>query len=210
MLKLENVSKSYRKRHVLNEISHEFTPGLNLLVGPSGAGKSTLLRMCATVEKPTTGTVFWNGEPYSKIKRKLRSELGYAPQIVDLPLNVTGMEFLLHIAALKGVKRGAKDQAMELLYQLGLSLDADRMIIGWSGGMRRRLILAQAMLGEPKLLALDEPTAELDKETATRVADLISHAARSATVLLTTHLTDHFQTDGASTLRIADGGLTTI
>ena len=208
MLQLESVSKSYRKRQVLNEISHEFNEGLNLLVGPSGAGKSTLLRMCATVEKPTSGTLTWNGTPYAKTKRKLRSELGYAPQIVDLPLNVTGMEFLLHIAALKGVGRGAKDQAKDLLHQLGLSLDADQRIVGWSGGMRRRLILAQALLGAPKLLALDEPTAELDKETAARVADLITHASKSATVLLTTHLPEHFETAGASTVRVADGGLT--
>lgn len=207
MLKLENVSKSYRKRRVLHEISHSFEGGLNLLVGPSGAGKSTLLRLCATVEIPSSGSVSWQGAPYTKIKRKLRSELGYAPQIVDLPLNVTGMEFLLHIAALKGVGRGAKDQASELLHQLGLSLDADQRIVGWSGGMRRRLILAQALLGTPKLLALDEPTAELDTETAARVAALISHAAKSATVLLTTHLTEHFQMEGARTLRVAEGGL---
>lgn len=207
MLKLENVSKSYRKRRVLTEINHTFETGLNLLVGPSGAGKSTLLRLCATVEKPSSGTLMWQAVPYAKVKRKLRSELGYAPQIVDLPLNITGMEFLLHIAALKGVGRGAKEQAAELLHQLGLSLDADQRIVGWSGGMRRRLILAQALLGAPKLLALDEPTAELDTETAARVADLISHTAKSATVLLTTHLTEHFQTDGARTVRVADGGL---
>ena len=176
----------------------------------AGRGKSTLLRICATVEKPTSGTVTWNGTPYAKLKRKLRSELGYAPQIVDLPPNITGMEFLLHIAALKGVGRGAKEQAADLLNQLGLSLDADQRIVGWSGGMRRRLILAQALLGAPKLLALDEPTAELDKETAARVAALITHAAQSATVLLTTHLTEHFQTEGARTVRVAEGGLTAI
>ncbi|MEM8616672.1 MAG: ATP-binding cassette domain-containing protein [Pseudomonadota bacterium] len=210
MLKLECVSKSYRKRRVLSEVSHSFGTGLNLLVGPSGAGKSTLLRLCATVEKPTSGGLMWNAKPYAKIKRQLRSELGYAPQIVDLPLNVTGMEFMLHIAALKGLGRGAREQAAELLHQLGLSLDADQRIVGWSGGMRRRLILAQALLGTPKLLALDEPTAELDKETAARVADLISHAAQSATVLLTTHLTEHFQKAGANTLRVADGGLTQV
>lgn len=210
MLELKNVSKSYKKRLVLNDISHSFDNGLHLLVGPSGAGKSTLLRICATVEKPTSGSATWQSAPYKKIKRQLRSELGYAPQIVDLPLNVTGMEFLLHIAALKGVGRGAKDQAAELLNQLGLSLDADQRIVGWSGGMRRRLILAQALLGTPKLLALDEPTAELDSETAARVAALISHAAQSATVLLTTHLAEHFQSEGARTVRVADGGLTAI
>ena len=208
MLTLEGVSKSYGKRQILGDVSHEFKAGLNLLMGPSGAGKSTLLRLCATVERPSSGTLSWGGKPYSKIKRRLRSELGYAPQIVDLPLDVTGLEFLMHIAALKGLGAGAKGQAKDILDQLGLSLDADQRIIGWSGGMRRRLILAQALLGSPKLLALDEPTAELDRETAGRVARLISHAAQSATVLLTTHLSDHFETQGASVLRVADGQLT--
>ena len=180
MLKLDAVSKSYRRRDILKDITHTFDTGLNLLVGPSGAGKSTLLRLCATVERPSAGTLTWCGDPYSRIKRKLRSELGYAPQIVDLPLDVTGMEFLLHVVALKGLGKGAKQQATEILDQLGLSLDAHQRIIGWSGGMRRRLILAQALLGAPRLLALDEPTAELDKDTAERVAALIAHASKSA------------------------------
>lgn len=207
MLRLDDVSKSYRKRGVLRHISHEFDAGLNLLIGPSGAGKSTLLRLCATVERPSSGTLFWDGVPYSKAKRKLRSELGYAPQIVDLPLDITGMEFLFHIAALKKLGKGAKAQATEILHQLGLALDADQRIIGWSGGMRRRLILAQALLGNPKLLALDEPTAELDKQTAERVANLIARVAETATVILTTHLTEHFEAIGAKTMRVADGTL---
>ena len=210
MLALNAISKSYGKREILTDITHEVSPGLNLLVGPSGAGKSTLLRLCATVERPSRGTLSWNGKPYSQIKRTLRSELGYAPQIVDLPADVTGMEFLTYVAALKGVGKGAKDQAKQLLDQLGLGASLDQRIIGWSGGMRRRLILAQALLGSPKLLALDEPTAELDKETAERVAALIAHAAQTATVLLTTHLTEHFEARGATVLRVADGQLNAV
>lgn len=208
MLELTGVSKSYGKKIILQDISHAFAPGLNLLTGPSGAGKSTLLRLCATVEKPSKGQLLWNGTPIAKIRRKLRAELGYAPQIVDLPTDLTGMEFLSHIAALKGLGKGAKEQAYHILEQLGLAGDVDQRIIAWSGGMRRRLILAQALLGAPKLLALDEPTAELDSETAARVAQMISEAAKTSTVLLTTHLTDHFQSNGAATLRVADGNLT--
>lgn len=208
MLTLKQVSKSYGKRDILHDVNHEFHPGLNLLIGPSGAGKSTLLRLCATVEQPSSGEIIWNGTAYPKIKRKLRAKLGYAPQIVDLPLDVTGMEFLMHVAALKGLGRQAKTQAQEILHQLGLTADADQRIIGWSGGMRRRLILAQALLGAPELLALDEPTAELDSETAERVAQLIAHVATTATVLLTTHLSEHFKAQGAHILRIADGTLT--
>jgi ABC-type multidrug transport system ATPase subunit len=210
MLKLDAISKSYGKRHILNAVSHEFRPGLNILVGPSGAGKSTLLRLCATVERPSSGTLLWNGKPYSKTKRTLRSGLGYAPQIVDLPLDVTGIEFMTHLAALKGLGSGVKDQAKDILHQLGLSSDANNRIVGWSGGMRRRLILAQALLGSPRLLILDEPTAELDSETAGRVSELISHSAKSATVLLTTHLTNHFKTQGGMILRVAEGQLTVL
>ncbi|MEP3889302.1 MAG: ATP-binding cassette domain-containing protein [Hellea sp.] len=208
MLELRELSKSYRKKEVLKDITHSFAPGLNLLIGPSGAGKSTLLRLCATVEKPSNGELLWDGTPYGEIRRTLRASLGYAPQLVDLPTDLTGMEFLSHIAALKGLGRGAKGQAHDILEQLGLAGDADQRIMAWSGGMRRRLILAQALLGAPTLLALDEPTAELDSETAGRVAQMISEAAKTATVLLTTHLTDHFQTGGAATFRVADGQLT--
>ncbi len=207
MLTLNSVTKTYGKREVLSGISHEFSPGLNLLVGPSGAGKSTLLRLCATVETPSKGSLSWDGMPYGKVKRKLRSELGYAPQLVDLPPDVTGLEFLAYVASLKGLGRAAKTQSLELLEQLGLAQDRDQRIIGWSGGMRRRLILAQALLGSPRLLALDEPTAELDKDTAHRVSELIAHAAQTATVLLTTHLTEHFETQGAAVLRVAEGQL---
>ena len=208
MLQLKSVSKSYGKRDILTDLNHEFAPGLNLLVGPSGAGKTTLLRLCATVEKPSSGQLLWESKSYSAQKRKIRSALGYAPQIVDLPVDLTGMEFLTHIAALKGLGRDAKDQARHILDQLGLALDADQRIMGWSGGMRRRLILAQALLGAPRLLALDEPTAELDSVTAERVADLIAHAAESATVLLTTHMSDHFQAKGATILTVENGKLT--
>ncbi|MEM7492724.1 MAG: ATP-binding cassette domain-containing protein [Pseudomonadota bacterium] len=208
MLVLENVSKSYRKRSVLSDISHRFDAGLNVLTGPSGAGKSTLLRLCATVERPSSGALSWQGQSYSKAKRRVRRDLGYAPQIVDLPLDITGLEFLQHIAALKGVGRDALSQSRDLLEAVGLGADADQRLIGWSGGMRRRLIFAQALLGAPKLIVLDEPTAELDSETASRVSDLIAEKAKTATVLLTTHLTAHFQTQGARLIRVADGGLT--
>lgn len=208
MLSLNEVSKTYGKKSVISNVSHDFQTGLNLLVGPSGAGKSTLLRLCATVEKPSSGQLLWDGKPYSKARKALRFELGYAPQIVDLPQDITGLEFLAHIAALKGLGNTAKTQAREILEQLGLASDGDQRIMGWSGGMRRRLILAQALLGSPRLLTLDEPTAELDRETAQRVSELISNAAKTATVILTTHLAEHFTAQGAYVLRVADGGLT--
>lgn len=202
MLRLENISKTYNKRRVLSGVNHEFAQGVNLLVGPSGAGKSTLLRLCATVEKPSGGAMTWNGQAYSKSRRQIRRSLGYAPQSVDMPPDISGREFLSHMAALKGVGRESRDQVTALLSQLGLSADADQRIAAWSGGMRRRLILAQALLGKPSLLALDEPTAELDKVTAGRVSDIINHVAESATVIITTHLVKHFDVPSYAVLTL--------
>ena len=205
MLTLNGVTKKYSGRTIIEGCTHSFASGLTLIVGPSGAGKSTLLRLCATVERADEGTVLWRGVPLQKSRTTLRKTLGYAPQIVDLPEDLTGFEFLSHMAALKGLGRGAPAQAMDILGQLNLGDAAAQRIAAWSGGMRRRLILAQALLGAPSLLALDEPTAELDRETAEQVAGLIGEAAKTATVLLTTHLADQLIPLASVRLQVADG-----
>ncbi|MGO4778797.1 ATP-binding cassette domain-containing protein, partial [Lysobacter sp. 2RAB21] len=166
-LGLRGIVKTYRGRKILNEVSCDFVPGLTLLVGPSGAGKSTLLRLVATAERPNRGSIEWNGEPLPGARSKLRQALGYAPQAVDLPDDLTAREFAMHMAALKGLDLAAADlQFAALTERIGLHADINNPIATFSGGMRRRLIFAQAMLGAPRLIALDEPTAELDRETA--------------------------------------------
>jgi len=186
MLELHTISKRYGKKPVLSALSHSFMPGVTVITGPSGAGKSTLLRLCATVEKPSSGEMTWNGAP---LNRTVRSVLGYAPQRIDFPEDLSGLDFLLHVAALKRLSLGpAKAQALVLLDRLGLKRDAGTLIAAYSGGMRRRLGLAQAFLGAPELLVLDEPTAELDGVTAGHVNDLIFDHADKAVVLMTTHL----------------------
>ena len=205
MLELSSVSKKYGKRLILDNVSQTFDTGVSLLVGPSGAGKSTLLRLCATAEKPSSGTLSWKGGTLPRARKAMRKELGYAPQLVDLPADLTGFEFMRHMAALKGLGQGASDQARTLLAELGLEASIDLPIAVYSGGMRRRLIFAQSLLGTPEFLALDEPTAELDSETANIVAGMISRAAETAVVLVTTHLADAFTAGGARTFRV-DGG----
>ncbi|MFC3711852.1 ATP-binding cassette domain-containing protein [Sphingoaurantiacus capsulatus] len=206
MLELEGVTKRYGRKVVLDGISATFPTGLTLLVGPSGAGKSTLLRLLATAEKPNRGRMSWAGEPLPKARTMLRRTLGYAPQAVDLPDDLTAREFALHMASLKGLDLAAADrQFLAITDAIGLHADANSRIATFSGGMRRRLIFAQALLGAPRLLALDEPTAELDSETARRVGALIVEAARTATVVMTTHLADELAPLAVATLRV-DGG----
>lgn len=206
MLELEGVTKRYGRKVVLDGISAAFPTGLTLLVGPSGAGKSTLLRLLATAEKPNRGRISWDGTALPTARKPLRQCLGYAPQAVDLPEDLTAREFALHIAALKGLDLSAADkQFLAITDAIGLHADVNNRIATFSGGMRRRLIFAQALLGAPKLLALDEPTAELDHETARRVGALIVEQAKDAIVVMTTHLADELTPSATAVLRVEAG-----
>ena len=204
MLKLDKVTKRYGRKSVLDNVSVGFGPGLNLLIGPSGAGKSTLLRLIASAEKPNNGAIAWDGK--SGARDALRRTLGYAPQAVDLPEDLTAREFALHMAALKGLDLSAADKQFGAITDaIGLHADINSRIASFSGGMRRRLIFAQALLGAPRLLALDEPTAELDGETARKLGALILERAREAVVIMTTHLADELAPHAASVLRVEGG-----
>ncbi len=204
-LELKGVTKRYGRKHVLEDLSLSFPAGLTLLIGPSGAGKSTLLRLIATAERPNRGAIAWNGK---SARATLRRTLGYAPQAVDLPEDLTAREFALHIAALKGLNQGQADKQFGAITDaIGLHADINNRIASFSGGMRRRLIFAQAMLGAPHLLALDEPTAELDGETARKVGALVLERAREAVVVMTTHLADELAPYAAQVLRVERGGV---
>jgi ABC-2 type transport system ATP-binding protein len=205
VLSLDRVSKRYGRKLLLDRVEHDFAPGLTLLVGPSGAGKSTLLRLLASAERPSCGTICWDGAPLPRATRALRRTLGYAPQAVDLPEDLTAREFSMHIAALKGLDLAAADkQFLSITDAIGLHADANNRIATYSGGMRRRLIFAQALLGAPRLLALDEPTAELDGDTAGRVGALILERAREAIVIVTTHASDMLAPHARAVLRVDD------
>jgi ABC-2 type transport system ATP-binding protein len=202
-LELKSVTKSYGRKRVLADVTLNFGPGLTLLTGPSGAGKSTLLRLIATAERPNSGAIAWNGR---SARGALRQTLGYAPQAVDLPEDLTAREFALHIAALKGLNQSQADKQFGAITDaIGLHADINNRIASFSGGMRRRLIFAQAMLGAPQLLALDEPTAELDVETARKLSALILDRAHEAVVIMTTHLADELAPRAARTLRVEAG-----
>ncbi|WP_426166916.1 ATP-binding cassette domain-containing protein [Sandarakinorhabdus sp. DWP1-3-1] len=207
-LELSGVSKRYGAKTVLADVSHRFEPGLTLLIGPSGAGKSTLLRLLATAEKPGKGSISWDGVALPGGRAALRRTLGYAPQAVELPDDLTARDFALHIAALKGLDAKAADtQFGAIADAIGLHADINNRIASFSGGMRRRLVFAQALLGAPRLLALDEPTAELDGETARKLGTLILQRASEAIVVMTTHLADELAPHATAVLRVENGAL---
>jgi ABC-2 type transport system ATP-binding protein len=206
ILRLDSITKSYGRKRVLDGVTADFPVGLTLLVGPSGAGKSTLLRLIATAEKPRSGHMLWQGEKLPGARKALRRSLGYAPQAVDLPEDLTARGFALHMAALKGLDLAAADTQFGAITEaIGLHADIDNRIATFSGGMRRRLIFAQALLGAPELLALDEPTAELDGDTARRLGTLILERAKSAAVVMTTHLADELAPHAVAVLRVEGG-----
>jgi ABC-2 type transport system ATP-binding protein len=208
-LELHGIAKSYGKKKVLESVTHGFPRGLTLLTGPSGAGKSTLLRLCATAEKPSAGDITWKKITGSAGRTAIRSVLGYAPQAVELPEDLTAREFAHHMAALKKLDIAAADaQFIMLAARVGLQGDIDRRISAYSGGMRRRLIFTQSLLGKPDLIALDEPTAELDSESAGQVVTLILEQAQAATVIMTTHLADQLSSSAVSRLVVRAGALT--
>lgn len=210
-LTLEDVGKRYRRKAVLTGVNLRFGHGLALLTGPSGAGKTTLLRLIATAERPSAGRLRWDGAPLPAANRQLRATLGYAPQAVDLPEDLTAREFAMHMAALKGLDLAAADRQFGAITdRIGLHADINNRIATFSGGMRRRLVFAQALLGAPRLLALDEPTAELDRDTAGKVGALILERAAEAAIIMTTHLADELAPMAAAVLRVEDGSVTTI
>ncbi|MEM7690542.1 MAG: ATP-binding cassette domain-containing protein [Pseudomonadota bacterium] len=205
------LARAFGRKTVLTGVTASFPVGLTLLTGPSGAGKSTLLRLLATADKPSGGRIEWDGVPLPKARRALRRVLGYAPQAVDLPETLSAREFALHMAALKGLNLGeAEAQFVDIATRMGLGDDIDRAIAAYSGGMRRRLITAQALLGDPKVIALDEPTAELDAQSAAITHELVMERAARASVIMTTHLVRELEELAVQNLRIENGEATAL
>ncbi len=210
-LAIDHLSRRFGRKQVLEDVTATFPVGLTLLTGPSGAGKSTLLRLLATADKPSGGVISWEGVALPKARRALRRVLGYAPQAVDLPESLTAREFALHMAALKGLALGeAEAQFADIAARMRLADDIDRPIAAFSGGMRRRLITAQALLGDPQVIALDEPTAELDAESAAITHQLVLERAERAAVIMTTHLVRELAQKAVQNLRIEDGKATVV
>ena len=210
ILDLAGIGKNYGRKVVFADVTATISEGLTLLTGRSGAGKSTLLRLLATAERPSRGRLSWDGRLLPAARRDLRAALGYAPQAVDLPDDLSGREFARYIAALKGLDLAAAERQFGAITDaIGLHADINQRIATYSGGMRRRLVFAQALLGTPRLVILDEPTAELDSDTAAKVSALIAAQAKTAAVVMTTPLSDRLDEHGSATWHVADGVVVT-
>ncbi|HKS25589.1 MAG TPA: ABC transporter ATP-binding protein [Thermoanaerobaculia bacterium] len=187
MLQLDNVSKRYRAgNYGVRDVSLELTSGVVGLLGPNGAGKSTLMQMIATITRPTAGRILWRGEDLTRHPDALRARLGYLPQDFGVYDNLTPEEFLGYIAALKGVRDRARIGAM--LEAVNLHSVARRPIGGFSGGMKQRVGIAQALINDPDLVIVDEPTAGLDPEERVRFRDMLAEIGLGKLVILSTHI----------------------
>lgn len=190
MLSIKNVTKKYSKDFVaLSNINLELDGGVIGLLGANGAGKSTLMKMIATVSKPSEGVITWNGKDIHKDGNELRHNLGYLPQSFGVFPNLTAAEFLTYMAALKGLNmRNAKKRINELIELFNLEEAANRSIGNYSGGMRQRVGIAQALLNDPKILIVDEPTVGLDPNERMNFRNLVNSLSKDKLIILSTHI----------------------
>ena len=190
-LRIEGIKKRYNRNKVyaLDNVSITMTPGVYGLLGPNGAGKSTLMNIMTQNLKADVGYIFWNGENIDKLGNAYRSCLGYMPQQQNLYDEFTGEQFLWYISALKDLKKKvAKERIEELLTIVNLQKERYNKIKTYSGGMKQRLLIAQALLNDPKILIMDEPTAGLDPTERIRIRNFISQISKEKIVLLATHV----------------------
>lgn len=188
-LRLDRLTKQFGSAIAVDRLSATLTPGVYGLLGANGAGKTTLMRMICDVLKPTSGSVVWNGTPIERLGERYRSVLGYLPQDFGYYPDFSALDFMLYLSALKGLdSKAAKQRSMELLDLVGLKSVAKRKVKTFSGGMKQRLGIAQAVINDPQVLVLDEPTAGLDPKERVRFRNLISALAQDKVVILSTHI----------------------
>ena len=192
-LSIKNLSKTYENgTQAINDVSLEITNGMYGLLGPNGAGKSTLMRTIAALQEPTSGIIEFNGINILENPMFIRENLGYLPQEFGVYPKISAYRLLDHLAILKGIvnKQERNHQILTLLQQTNLLQHKDKAVHSFSGGMRQRFGIAQALLGNPKIIIVDEPTAGLDPEERNRFNNLLSEIGESVIVLLSTHIVE--------------------
>ena len=207
-LTIQNLTKIYGNKVALREFSYTFTPGIYGILGANGAGKSTLMNLITDNVKRDSGSILWNGTDILKLGREFRREVGYMPQQQGMYPDYSARDFLCYMAAVKELPRKeSRRQIEELLEVVNLSDDAHKRLGGFSGGMRQRVLLAQALLGDPKILILDEPTAGLDPKERLRLRQYISDLAQNKIVFLTTHIVSDIESIANDVLLMKQGEL---
>ena len=205
-LSIDRLTKQYQNNIAVDRISLQLNTGIYGLLGANGAGKTTLMRMVCGILKPTSGTITFDGIDVSE--ERYRSMLGYLPQDFGYYPEFTGEDFLLYMAALKGLRKPqARRKTVELLKLVSLHDVAKKKIKTYSGGMKQRLGIAQALLNQPKILVLDEPTAGLDPKERVRFRDLIKDLGKDSIVLLSTHIVSDIEHIADDILMMKSGQL---
>lgn len=207
-LEVQNISKHYGRKKALDGFDFIFTDGIYGLLGPNGAGKTTLMNIITTNLKldKDGGKILWNGEETRLLKEEFRSQLGFMPQQQNLYDNMTAFDFLGYMAALKKLDRKkAHNEIRELLKKVELEDCAEKKIGGFSGGMKQRVLIASAMLGNPRLLIMDEPTAGLDPKQRVIIKRLVSEMSKEMIVIISTHIISDIENIAKNILLLRNG-----
>ena len=205
-LKITDLTKKFQDIAAVDGVSYTLTAGVYGLLGVNGAGKTTLMRMLCTLLRPTSGSITWDGRDIFEMDGEYRRILGYLPQDFGYYPDFTVYDYLMYIASIKGLRPvTAETRAEALLRQVGLAEARNKKMKKLSGGMKRRAGIAQAMLGDPRILILDEPTAGLDPNERIRFRNLISELAEERLVLLSTHIVSDIEYIAGELLLMKDG-----
>ena len=206
MLELQNITKNYGSKQALDHVSLTLENGIYGLLGANGAGKSTLMNIITGNLKPSSGTVLWNEENVHDMGAVYRSLLGYAPQQQGLYDTFTGIRFLSYMATLKGIsKKEQKGEIQRVLDYVNLTEKAYRPIGTYSGGMKQRILVAQAILGDPHLVVLDEPTAGLDPKERVRIRENIRNISGDKIILVSTHVVSDIESIANEIILLREG-----
>ena len=205
MLTIDHVTKKYGKFTALNDISLQLDAGVYGLLAPNGAGKTTLLKLITTLLFPTNGQILWDGQDIVSMGENYRALLGYLPQEFGYYPSYTPNQFLQYVASLQCIPKNDTDKRIrELLDLVGMTKYADTKMRKFSGGMKQRIGIAQAMLNDPKILILDEPTAGLDPKERVRFRNLIHSLSEDRIVILSTHIVSDVETIASNIIMIKD------
>ena len=205
-LQFKNVTKEYGNVHAVEHVTHSMGKGVYGLLGVNGAGKTTLMRMICTAITPTSGEILWNGKDIFSLGASYREILGYLPQSYGFYPDLSVYDYMLYIASIKGIRPiMAKKRALKLLEQVGMAEKRKRKMRTLSGGMIRRVGIAQAMLNDPWILVLDEPTAGLDPKQRISIRNYISKIALDKIVLIATHIVSDIEWIAQSIVMLKQG-----